>query len=169
MIYAGANQAVLGGTYQRLAIAGTGDFPLTAPATVKDTLILTSGNLNNSLYQVTVYRAPVVTGGTISRTPITTGVEEFESSLPTQYALQQNYPNPFNPATTIEYSIPQQSPVTVKIFDLLGREVAVLVNEEKDAGRYSVQWNAAAMPSGIYFYRLQTGQFTEAKRMILMK
>ncbi|MCX6138779.1 MAG: T9SS type A sorting domain-containing protein [Ignavibacteriales bacterium] len=167
--YTGANQVVFGGTYQRLAIAGTGDFPLTAPATVKDTLILTSGNLNNSVYQVTVYRAPVITGGTISRTPITTGVEELKSSLPEQYALQQNYPNPFNPATTIEYAVPQQSHVTLKIFDLLGREAAVLVNGRKESGGYSVQWNAAAMPSGIYFYRLQAGSFTETKRMILMK
>ncbi|MCX6138784.1 MAG: serine hydrolase [Ignavibacteriales bacterium] len=97
------------------------------------------------------------------------GFGEPHGNLPSSIELGQNYPNPFNPATTIEYAVPQQSHVTLKIFDLLGREVAVMVNERKDAGTYSVQWNAAAMPSGIYFYRLQAESFTETKRLMLLK
>lgn len=91
------------------------------------------------------------------------------AATPEQTILGDNYPNPFNPSTTIEYSIRQQSHVTVKIFDLLGREVAVLVNEKKDAGTYSVQWNASAMPSGIYFYKLEAGVFSNTKKLIVLK
>ena len=91
------------------------------------------------------------------------------SQIPGKFLLEQNYPNPFNPATTIEYTIPQQSHVMLKIFDILGREVAVLVNEKKDAGRYAAQWNAARFASGIYFCRIQAGQYQETKRMVLLK
>ncbi|MCX6138643.1 MAG: T9SS type A sorting domain-containing protein [Ignavibacteriales bacterium] len=96
-------------------------------------------------------------------------VKHSSTPLPERFGLGQNYPNPFNPTTSIEYSITQQSQVTVSIFDLLGCEVAVLVNEKKDAGRYSVHWNASAMPSGVYFYTLNAGQFRETKRMSLIK
>ena len=89
--------------------------------------------------------------------------------LPSDYLLEQNYPNPFNPSTTIEYAIPKQSFVTLKIFDLLGREVATLVNEKKDAGNYYVVWDAKQLSTGIYFYTLQAGQFRQAKRMLLIK
>lgn len=92
-----------------------------------------------------------------------------EAIMPQKFRLGQNYPNPFNPSTTIEYSIPLQSQVTVRIFDILGREVAVLVNEKKDAGRYSVQWNASAMPSGIYFYRFETDGMSKVRKMTLIK
>jgi formylglycine-generating enzyme required for sulfatase activity/ligand-binding sensor domain-containing protein len=92
-----------------------------------------------------------------------------ENRMPHAFGLAQNYPNPFNPSTTIEYSTPQQSQVTVKVFDLLGREVTVLVNEKKDAGQYSVQWNASGFSSGLYFYTLQAGEFRESKRMLLIK
>jgi hypothetical protein len=86
-----------------------------------------------------------------------------------KYELTQNYPNPFNPTTTISYRIPQHEFVTLKIYDLLGKEVAVLVNEVKNAGQYNVQWNASALPSGTYFYKIQAGNFTEVKRMLLIK
>ena len=89
--------------------------------------------------------------------------------IPQTFYLSQNYPNPFNPNTSIEYSIPQQSHVTVKVFDLLGREVAVLVNEKKDAGRYSVKWDATQFSSGVYFYTLQAGEYRDTKRMSLIK
>jgi photosystem II stability/assembly factor-like uncharacterized protein len=86
-----------------------------------------------------------------------------------KYELTQNYPNPFNPTTTITYQIPQNEFVTLKIYDLLGKEVAELVNEVKNAGQYNVQWNASALPSGTYFYKIQAGSFTEVKRMLLIK
>ena len=100
---------------------------------------------------------------------IATSVKQTSTPLPERFELEQNYPNPFNPSTTIEYNIPQESQATVKIFDLLGREVAVLVNERKDAGRYSMQWNGEQFASGIYFYALQAGEFHETKRMSLIK
>ncbi len=97
------------------------------------------------------------------------GVEDYESVHPTDYALYQNYPNPFNPTTTIKYQIPKLSFVTIKLFDLLGSEIATLVNEEKPVGSYEVEFDGAGLPSGIYFYRLQAGSFVETKKMLLMK
>jgi hypothetical protein len=83
--------------------------------------------------------------------------------------LSQNYPNPFNPTTTINFSIPKSGFVTIKVYDVLGREVTTLVSQELSAGNYKQQWNANRMPSGIYFYRLQSGSFTETKKLILLK
>lgn len=97
------------------------------------------------------------------------GVEEYLSIYPTEYALYQNYPNPFNPNTTIKYLIPKLSFVTIKIYDVLGSEVVTLVNEEKVAGSYEVEWNAEKLSSGVYFYRLQAGDFIQARKMLLLK
>jgi endoglucanase len=91
------------------------------------------------------------------------------SETPQNFTLRQNYPNPFNPSTIIQYQVPSIGIVTLKIYDILGREVAALVNEEKRLGKYDVQWNASNMPSGVYFYRLHAGSFIETKRMILLK
>ena len=100
---------------------------------------------------------------------VTTSVIINSSALPEIYELYQNYPNPFNPSTTISFLLPSKSFVSLKIFDLLGREVATLVSEEMLVGSYSQQWNASNMSSGIYFYRLQAGSFTETKKLILLK
>lgn len=95
--------------------------------------------------------------------------ETIEIGSVTTYALAQNYPNPFNPATTISYQIPAEGQVSLKVYDMLGNEVATLVNEIKTAGEYQVEFNAGGIASGIYFYRLQAGSFVETKRMMLMK
>jgi len=97
--------------------------------------------------------------------------------IPVEYSLSQNYPNPFNPITTLSYSIPKQSLVVLKIFDVLGNEIKTLVNENRSAGNYEIEFNAASLSSGIYFYRLQSGDqvsnagqvFVETKKMILLK
>ncbi|MCW8806323.1 MAG: C25 family cysteine peptidase, partial [Ignavibacteriaceae bacterium] len=89
-------------------------------------------------------------------------------SIPEGFALSQNYPNPFNPMTTINYQIPNLNFVTLKIYDVLGSEVATLVSEEKPAGTYEITWNAGQLPSGIYFFRIQAGSFIETKKMILL-
>ena len=89
--------------------------------------------------------------------------------LPKDFYLSQNYPNPFNPNTTITYSIPKQSNVAIKIFDLLGREVTTLVNEEKSAGNYKVVFNGSNLSSGVYLYRLYAGNFVSTKKFVLMK
>jgi hypothetical protein len=100
---------------------------------------------------------------------ILTDVEEQTSGVPASYALHQNYPNPFNPSTTISFDLPSKSFVTVKIFDLMGREVATIAHGELQAGRHQRQWNAEALSSGIYFCRLQAGSFTETRKLILLR
>jgi len=103
-------------------------------------------------------------------------VEADENVLPTEYSLSQNYPNPFNPSTTIMYSLPKEGFVSLKIYNLIGEELFTLVNEDKAIGNYEIEFNAKALPSGIYFYRLQVypanggaGIFVETKKMILLK
>jgi hypothetical protein len=91
------------------------------------------------------------------------------NSAPVDYTLQQNYPNPFNPVTTISYSLPVKSEVELIIFNALGEGVMQLTNEEKEAGRYSVKFNATELTSGIYFYRLQAGSFVQTKKMVLLR
>ena len=96
-------------------------------------------------------------------------IGESQCNIPDGYALEQNYPNPFNPTTTISFSLQSKSYVSLKIFDALGREVSTLVSKELSAGTYSQQWIPGNIPSGVYFYRLQTGLFTETKRLVLLK
>ena len=86
-----------------------------------------------------------------------------------EFKLYQNYPNPLNPSTTIKYSIPKSSQVSLKIFNTLGEELETLVNEEKTAGMYNVQFTINNLASGVYFYRLQAGSFVESRKMILLK
>jgi hypothetical protein len=101
-------------------------------------------------------------------TPV--GVQTQSSrSIPEEYTLTQNYPNPFNPSTNFTYELSKAGFVSVKVYDLLGREVATLVNEFKPAGSYPATWNAAGFGSGIYFCKMQSGSFTATKKMILMK
>jgi photosystem II stability/assembly factor-like uncharacterized protein len=92
-----------------------------------------------------------------------------QTGIPKEYKLHQNYPNPFNPVTKINYDIPKNTFVTLKIYDILGRETAVLVNETKQAGSYTVEFNASGLTSGVYFYRLETTGYSEIKKMILLK
>jgi hypothetical protein len=91
------------------------------------------------------------------------------NNLPVSFQLDQNYPNPFNPSTFISYKLPISSLVTIKVYDVLGREVQTLVNERQAAGNHSVTFNASSLPSGVYFYRLQTGNYSTAKKLLLLK
>jgi len=97
-----------------------------------------------------------------------TAIEEL-SKLPNEYVLEQNYPNPFNPSTTIKYSIPKQSNVTLKVFDVLSRELVTLINKQQPQGNYETEFDATDLTSGIYFYKLQAGKYVETKKMILLK
>jgi len=92
-----------------------------------------------------------------------------ESDIPSTFKLYQNYPNPFNPTTTISYDLPERSKVKLTVYNILGQEVATLVDGEQEPGRYDVKFDASGLPSGIYFYRLQAGNFIEQKKMILIK
>jgi len=98
-----------------------------------------------------------------------TTINDSSTSIPKHFLLNQNYPNPFNPTTTIKYQIPQAGFVSLKVYDMLGKEVAILVNEEKPVGSYEVEFNGSRIPSGIYFYQLQSGSFVETKKLILVK
>ncbi len=102
-------------------------------------------------------------------------IDERGDGIPQHFELVQNYPNPFNSATTIKYSIPELSFVTLKVFDVLGNEIALLVNEEKSVGNYGGDFDASDLSSGTYFYRLQVyapgraGEFIDTKKMVLLK
>ncbi|MDP2209478.1 MAG: T9SS type A sorting domain-containing protein [Bacteroidota bacterium] len=95
--------------------------------------------------------------------------EDSYTNIPTEYVLEQNHPNPFNPVTQINYSLPDAGYVTLKIYDVLGREVAVLVNEFKEAGYYEVEFDASSLSSGVYIYKLAAGNYTSVRKMLLAK
>ncbi|MCY7363350.1 MAG: T9SS type A sorting domain-containing protein, partial [Ignavibacteria bacterium] len=105
----------------------------------------------------------------------TVGITTISNSVPDKFSLENNYPNPFNPSTNIKFNIANVSLASLKIYDLKGREVAVLVNEKLQPGSYEFKYIADNLPSGVYFYRLETssqsgsGDFTQTKRMILLK
>jgi hypothetical protein len=134
------------------------------------------GYIQNQMWQPTCY---LVNSDGTSRTALTwlmsyiksnpVGVEKISSSLPSNFTLEQNYPNPFNPTTNIRYSITLTSKVTLKIYDLLGREVQTLVNDEQTPGKYSVSLNAGKLSSGIYFYQLKAGDYSATKKLMLLK
>lgn len=87
----------------------------------------------------------------------------------TDYALEQNYPNPFNPSTKIKFQLPKDGFVTLKVYDILGKEIATLINEEKSQGKYEVNFNASNLSSGVYIYKIQAGDFVSSRKMILLK
>ncbi len=98
-----------------------------------------------------------------------TSNDEPEASLPTGFSLGNNYPNPFNPSTTIEFSLPKSSFVNLKVYNAIGQEVASLVSRQMEAGKYSIDFNAEKLNSGIYFYKIEAGNFTETRKMVLLK
>ena len=98
-----------------------------------------------------------------------TGVSQQTYTHPSEYQLSQNYPNPFNPATEIEFTIPNENHVTLKVYNMMGQEIETLVDEELSQGRYKRAFNASLLSSGMYFYRLQAGNFAEVRRMALVK
>ncbi|GAB4297893.1 MAG: hypothetical protein Kow0098_22540 [Ignavibacteriaceae bacterium] len=98
-----------------------------------------------------------------------TVVKTEENGLPKQFYLDQNYPNPFNPLTRINFTITDQVSVDLTVYDIPGREIVNLVNEVKQAGTYEIKFNAGDLPSGIYFYRLKAGHFSDVKKMVLLE
>jgi hypothetical protein len=124
-----------------------------------------SNMLSHSDAQALIQHADVI----ISELNLGFAVLPPETNVPEEFKLNQNYPNPFNPATTIEYTIPKSSNVSLKIYDISGREVASLVDKYQDAGTFIVNWNASNFSSGIYIYRLTAGNYTDTKKMILNK
>jgi len=138
-----------------------------------ETLLVTinpvaAGEYNDTLTLSTNVGSLVIPIRAVVMEPV--NVEDNRSSFqPLIFALHQNYPNPFNPVTDVKYQIAERSYVLLRIYDVLGREIATLVDEVQDAGYKSVKWEAVNVPSGVYFYRLQTGNFVDVKKMILMR
>ncbi|HWQ80700.1 MAG TPA: YCF48-related protein [Ignavibacteria bacterium] len=120
-------------------------------------LDLTTGSVMNTRPNICFIANPITNGGDPS------------NNLPKTYSLHQNYPNPFNPVTKIKFEIPKSSFVSLRVYDILGREVSVIVNETKQAGSYIIDFDASKLTSGIYFYRLNTQTFSDTKKMILIK
>jgi hypothetical protein len=91
------------------------------------------------------------------------------ANAPVEFALYQNYPNPFNPGTSFEFRVPSSGLVTLSVYDLLGREIATLVNEVRAPGAYTERWDASSLSSGVYFYKLEAGNFTQTRKLLLLK
>lgn len=127
-------------------------------------ILMFSNFLNNTDGEALIYNAnkilDLISGDKLEPVTLT---------LPNEFELKQNYPNPFNPSTTIEYTIPENSRLSLKVYDILGKEVATLVDKEQNSGTYIVIWDAKSVSSGIYFYRITAGNYSDTKMMILKK
>jgi subtilisin family serine protease len=144
-------------------VVSSGPYKIAADQTLKVAFAVAAGDnladLRNTIKQSRIQYRTVVS------------VEKQDASVPVEFALLQNYPNPFNPETTISYQLHKTEQVTLKIYDVLGREVATLVNEQQQAGKYNSKFSIqnSQLPSGIYFYRLSAGSFIQTKKMVLVK
>jgi hypothetical protein len=151
--------------FKRVNSGSDYDFAVTSGGTVDFTHEIfdnTGGSHPNDGFDATVY--------TLDFANIVVSVDDqIDGQVPDNYSLSQNYPNPFNPSTTITYAVPQNSLVSLSVFDILGNEVQTLVNEIKGAGTYTVSFDAASVPSGVYFYKLEAGNFLSTKKMVLLK
>ena len=110
-----------------------------------------------------------LSGARVFKRSFTIGIQQISSEIPAGFALLQNYPNPFNPSTKLKFRVPAFTLVRISVFDALGREIDILVNEKLNAGIYETDWNASAFSSGVYFYSIQADNFTETKKMLLVK
>ncbi len=131
----------------------------------ENTLIIHDGQIANFYLQE--FAARYYEAGGIDSIVVTDIYDD--TKIPVEYSLSQNYPNPFNPSTNINISIPKRSKVELNIFNALGQKVFTILNEEKEAGSYKVTFNAASLPSGVYFYRISAGEFNQTKKLILLK
>jgi hypothetical protein len=120
--------------------------------------VVTQGGTDEVIVTWTKYRNTVVTD-----------VSHSENNTPSVFRLNQNYPNPFNPSTKVSFDIGKSSFVNLKVYDVLGNEVAALVNEEKPAGRYEVEFNGAGLTSGVYIFRIKAGSYVDVKKALLIK
>jgi len=144
-------------------------------STGADTSVRVMNDINNQMFSFSFNRLPTAVvfdpnnDIVLKTATLTVGIDNVSYIIPKKFAVYQNYPNPFNPMTSIKFDIPKNTFVTLKVYDVLGKEVATLIKEEREAGSYNVDWNASFYPSGVYFYKLESKDFTETKRMLLIK
>jgi hypothetical protein len=145
----------------RLSVPFAYQFSYTAPATAgTDTLYANGKGADFNSWNWAVNKVMVV--------KLSTGIVD-NNNYPSDFRLLQNYPNPFNPTTTIHYSIPQSAAITLKIYDIDGKEINTLVNEIQQPGEHGIVWSSEGYPSGVYMYRIAAGNYTETKKMVLLK
>ncbi len=111
----------------------------------------------------------VINGVTYGDTSMLVGIQQLSTETPDRYLLSQNYPNPFNPVTKIQFALPKSAFAAIVIYDLLGKEIETIVNEQLNAGTYAAEWYASDYPSGIYYYKFTADDYTETKKMVLLK
>jgi hypothetical protein len=145
------------GFYNRMIITGTYNLTFSAPGYYTKTI----SNVYTKNDSTTILN--------VQLKPTTTGISGNENNIAKEFELMQNYPNPFNPSTSIEFNVPDKSFVTIKVYDYLGREITTLINGETEPGKNSVSWNASNNSSGVYFYKLTSGNVTLTKSMLLVK
>ncbi len=163
-VFAGANGGTPSGVYMSTNNGTSWTMPDTGMTNynIHYTQLLVWGNRLYALTESGVWYRPLNQFGT-------TSVNDASNALPARFSLSQNYPNPFNPTTVVSYQLPVTSRVTLKVYDVLGREVASLVDAEKNAGIHSVTFDGNSLSSGVYFYRLQAGNFSDIKKLMLVK
>ncbi len=149
---------------------GTTDVTITYSPTTPSNYISTTGIIRLRVLGTST-AGTFKCSGDFVRYAVTTGIPKivFTEEIPEQIYLSQNYPNPFNPVTQINFALPEANYTTLKIYDILGQEIATLVDGYKEAGFYEVSWDATNVPSGVYFYKLNAGNFTSVKKMLLMR
>lgn len=162
-----ATSALMPAIVNGLAIDNEAGVALSQPTTINGVLRLIAGVFDNTIpFALGPNGSISFEGGSLK---VPTSIEQLPETIPTEFALKQNYPNPFNASTTIRYDVPKEINVTITVYDIMGHEVAELVNEKHNAGAYQVVWNANGTASGVYFYRISAGDFTSVRKFILMK
>jgi hypothetical protein len=157
-IYVGSKTGVYRSTNQGISWNSLGSNGL------RDKTVLSLAiNIDGSLF------AGTWAGGVYRYTLSTNSVGGIVLTPPLEFAMQQNYPNPFNPTTTIRYGLPRRSGVTLAVFNTIGQKVITLVNESKDAGIHEAKFDGTNLSSGVYFYRLQAGEFVQTKKFVLLR
>jgi hypothetical protein len=178
----GDRMTVIAGMYKNGNSIGIGAISVSAPAASWTEFQVTLGYFVGGVPDTCIINVSIIGPSTgtdyhVNSTALvdditlsgTNAVEPGDLSLPNRFALEQNYPNPFNPTTEIRFQVPAVSPVRLAVYDMLGREVAVLVNDIREAGNHSVTFNAGALSSGMYFCRLQAGGFVRTRSMLLTR
>jgi subtilisin family serine protease len=169
-----------GFTAQEKWDALSGGVNMTMPPPGLACFVISAGPINLAAGDTTTVGFGIIKGGNLiellantvtarAKYFATVGITPVSENIPDRFELFQNYPNPFNPSTTIKFALPKNGLVKIKVYDMLGKEVANLVNEEVKAGTYEVKFNGAGLSSGMYFYRIETPEFTEVKKMIMIK